>query len=176
MSVPGLVGSVHESDAAHWKRNADDPSSSTCGHCVYIRNKAELWREHPWLSPRPAFMGGDWALGCIVCSWRHKNSEIGIRKGKPRGSKLRASTFAAFKFVCHDAQLRYRVQVHSVEAGHRIAMLASHQATLEVLQGCTAARSIGPLAEAIPRPLAVNILEAKAKRSEEQRVGKECQY
>ena len=43
-----LVGSVHESDAAHWKRHRGDPSSSTCGRCLYIRNKADFMREHSW--------------------------------------------------------------------------------------------------------------------------------
>ena len=37
-----LVGSVHESDAVHWMRHGEDPSSSTCGRCLYIRNKAEF--------------------------------------------------------------------------------------------------------------------------------------
>ena len=40
-----LLGSVHESDAAHWKRHCGEPSSSTCCRCLYIRNKAELQRE-----------------------------------------------------------------------------------------------------------------------------------
>jgi hypothetical protein len=71
----GELGSVHESDVAHWERHSEDPSSSTCCRCIYIQNKAEYWREHPWLSPRPKFMGGDWALGCDVCSWRHKYAE-----------------------------------------------------------------------------------------------------
>ena len=171
----GLVGSVNESDAVHWVRHAEDPSSSTCGRCLYIRNKAELWREHPWLSPRPKFMGGDWALGCDVCSWRYKSPERENHTGKCAGSKLRASTFAAFKFVCHISgrTLRIRVQAHSVHAGHRIAILASHRAS-KVLPACTAidlhdrppvtdARSTGPLAETISRPLAEINLEAKTK-------------
>jgi len=166
----GLVGSVHESDVVHWERHSEDPSSSTCGRCIYIRIKAELRREHPWLSPRPKFMGGDWALGCDVCSWRYKYSERENHKGKRAGSKLRASTFAGFKFVCHGSgwSLRKRVQAHSVHAGHRIAILASHRASKD-LPACTAidlhdrppatdARSIGPLAETISRPLAVNNL------------------
>ena len=37
-----LVGSVHESDAVHWMRHGEDPSSSTCGRCLYIRNKADF--------------------------------------------------------------------------------------------------------------------------------------
>ena len=69
-----LVGSVHESDAAHWKRHGEDPSASTCGRCIYILNKAELYVQHPWLSPRPSFMGGRWRLGCDACSWRYKHS------------------------------------------------------------------------------------------------------
>ena len=46
-----LVGCVHESDAQHWKRHYGDPSSRTCGRCHFIRNKAELLRDFPWLSP-----------------------------------------------------------------------------------------------------------------------------
>ena len=73
-----LVGSVHQSDAAHWKRHGEDPSASTCGRCFYIRNKADFMREHPWLTPRPTFMGGYWRLGCGVCSWRYKSAGFEI--------------------------------------------------------------------------------------------------
>ena len=64
-----LVGDVHESDASHWNRHMG-PSSSTCGRCLYIRHKAEFRREHPWLRPRPAHMGGPWRLGCDARHWR----------------------------------------------------------------------------------------------------------
>ena len=132
-----LAGSVHESDAAHWMRHGEDPSASTCGRCLHIRNKAELWREHPWLTPRPSFMGGHWRLGCDVCSWRYKNSDRETHKGN-RGCKLRASKFAAFEFVCHESarRLRISVQAHSIEEGHRIAVLASRRASRE-LPACT---------------------------------------
>ena len=61
-----LVGTVHESDESHWKRHCGHPSSSTCGRCFYIRHKAELHLDFPWLSERPAHMGGSWCLGCDV--------------------------------------------------------------------------------------------------------------
>ena len=82
----GLVGSVHESDVFHWERHSGEPSSSTCGRCIYIRNKAELGRDYPWLSPRPGFMKGDWALGCDVCSWRCKYGERENQNGKRAGA------------------------------------------------------------------------------------------
>ena len=85
-----LVGSVHESDAAHWMRHGEDPSSRQCGRCLYIRNKAEFSLDYPWLQPRPLFMGGHWRLGCNACSWQSRNSERDKHEGK-RGCKVRAS-------------------------------------------------------------------------------------
>ena len=156
MQDEDLVGSVHESDAVHWMRHGEDPSSSTCGRCLYIRNKAEFYLDYRWLQPRPLFMGGNWRLGCNVCSWRSKNSEREKHEGK-RGCKVRASTFAAFNFVCHESarRLRIKVQAHSLEEGHRIAVLASNRASRE-LPACTAIDSHD-------RPLAVDIVEAKTK-------------
>ena len=84
----GLVGSALESDVVHWERHSGEPSSSTCGRCIYIRNKAELRRDYPWLSPRPGHMKGDWALGCDVCSWRCKCGERENQNGKRVGNKV----------------------------------------------------------------------------------------
>ena len=88
--VEDLVGSVHESDFAHWMRHGDEPSSSTCGRCTFLRNKAEFRREYPWLTPRPTFMGGHWRLGCDVCSWRCKNSE---REKHKREARVQSAGF-----------------------------------------------------------------------------------
>ena len=123
-----LVGSVHESDAAHWMRHSADPSSKTCCRCNYIRNKAELHREHPWLKPRPSFMGGRWRLGCDCCKWMYSNSRRETHPGR-RGCKLRASIFANFNFVCNaDYRVMHdRIRAHSAESGHRVSAIASHR-------------------------------------------------
>ena len=92
------AGSVHESDVAHWRRHSAEPSSKKCCRCNYIRNKAELHREHPWLKPRPSCMGGRWRLGCDCCKWMSSNSQQETHVGR-RGSKVRSCTFANFKFV-----------------------------------------------------------------------------
>ena len=102
-----LVGSVHESDVDHWKRHGVEPSLSPCGPCIFIPNKAELQREHPWLTPRPSFMGGHWRLGCDACHWLSKNSQREQHQGR-RGCKVRASCLAAFNFVPNGVEFQIR--------------------------------------------------------------------
>ena len=67
------VGSVQESDVDHWKRHSTELASIQCCRCKFIRHKADLQREHPWLKARPSFMGGHWRLGCDVCHWMSSN-------------------------------------------------------------------------------------------------------
>ena len=123
-----LTGSVHESDVAHWSRHSAEPSSKKCCRCNYIRNKAQLHREHPWLKPRPSCMGGRWRLGCDCCKWMSSNSQQETHVGR-RGSKVRSSSFANFNFVNNGPYyvLHNRIQAHSVTTGHRVAILASHR-------------------------------------------------
>ena len=64
-----VVGSVQESDVDHWKRHSTQLAAIQCCRCNFIRHKADLQREHPWLKARHAFMGGRWRLGCDVCHW-----------------------------------------------------------------------------------------------------------
>ena len=88
------VGSVHESDEAHWNRHSGDPSSRNCCRCFYIRHKAEFRRDHPWLRPRPAHMGSHWRLGCDACHLMSKKSQAEKREL----GWTRACVWAGFEF------------------------------------------------------------------------------
>ena len=160
-AVGGNVGSVHESDETHWKQHSGDPSSSSCCRCFYIRRKAELRREFPWLGPRPTHMGGHWRLGCDVCHWMRSNKKKEIHQGR-RGSNERASVFAGFNFLRNAAAgiIRDRLNHHRCEEGHKIAVGASHQLAKALPASTVAAtETIQPLADNVSQPLAGNMAE-----------------
>ena len=122
------VDSVHETDAAHWKRHGSETASQNYCRCNYIRNKAELHRGHPWLTPRPSFMDGPWRLGCDCCSWMSSNSQQEKHVGR-RGGKVRSSVFANFNLVYNgfNRALQNRIQAHSETTGHKAAIRAAHR-------------------------------------------------
>ena len=145
------MGSVHESDAAHWERHSTDATAhGKCCRCNFIRAKAEFKREHPWLTPRPIHMGGRWRLGCDVCAWKHSNAGR-ERHETRRGNTHRASKWANSQFYCHGlfVELRYRVKAHAADAGHRASVIAS-QRCLEQLTP----RLLSAGHDVIDRPLA----------------------
>ena len=120
------VGSVHESDESHWKRHSGDPSSRTCCRCFYIRHKAGLRRDHPWLRPRPAHMGSHWRLGCEVCHCV-RNCSKGEKRGKgfPWGINKYPNVWADYNFSNNGtgglARIKNRIQAHRRRPGHTIA-------------------------------------------------------
>ena len=95
-----MVGSVHESDADHWRRHSSQRCANKCCRCNFIRHKAELQREAPWCQPRSSFMGGPWRLGCDVCQWRVSSKTKEHHTGRRR-SDFRARLFAKYGFVCN---------------------------------------------------------------------------
>ena len=132
-------------DAAHWRRHGAHPDSKKCGRCIFIRSKADLLREHPWLTPRPSYMGGHWRLGCSVCRWMFSNSQKETHHGR-RGCKVRASVFASFNFMppgfLH--RLHDRVRAHGIEDGHRLAVIASRKSS-KMLPACERTQYVLPL-------------------------------
>ena len=119
-TVAPCVGSVLESDAAHWQAHRGKLGAETCCRCLYIQNKAQLQREAPWCSPRPGFMGGRWRLGCDVCAW-NKTVQCREKHGsKRRGNDVRANFFASYSFgtqgvhfgVAHARILAHATHVH----------------------------------------------------------------
>ena len=145
------MGSVHESDAAHWERHSTDATAhGKCCRCNFIRAKAEFKREHPWLTPRPIHMGGRWRLGCDVCAWKYSNA--GRERHETRGGTThRASKWANSQFFCHGSSwvLRNRVKAHAAEAGHRATVIASQRCLQQLPPRLLSA---GP--DVIDRPLA----------------------
>ena len=126
-----IASSVHESDWDHWQRHSPQPESHNCGRCNFIREKAEFLRNYPWLEPRPTFMGDDWKFGCNACRWLMLNAKKREQHSGRRGCQVRACAFSRFQVSCDKKMsvLHDRLQAHSREAGHRMAVSAVQRAS-----------------------------------------------
>lgn len=80
VTTPACVGSVTETDAQHRKRHPK--VQPNCPRCMYLQWSPH-WEKHygshrsevrsqkvatVWLAPRPARLGGFWAIGCRFCA------------------------------------------------------------------------------------------------------------
>ena len=99
-----------ETEESHLRRHPIyDPA---CARCAF-RKYGAAWRSmatwkprydsvvsHSWLAERPAYMGGSWALGCLVCaSAAAARGNLPSRKRRLCGkwnSEHRASTWSRF--------------------------------------------------------------------------------
>ena len=150
---------VQEPDAAHWERHSAQPSSQTCSRCNFIRNKAHLQREHPWLTPRPIFMGGPWRLGCDLCAWMFAHAERENHRGR-QGCKTRACAFAKYQFGSCQAPyktIRDGINAHQNVSGHRAAVIASQRCSQQLPQQMSAKPdgiTYRPLAMMVPTMIA----------------------
>ena len=75
------VGTVEETDAEHLQRHTGLARRS-CPRCLYLVRRSEMERQATsrggitWLTQRPSFLGGSWALGCCVCAAARKDEGI----------------------------------------------------------------------------------------------------
>lgn len=80
VTTPACVGAVTETDAQHRKRHPE--AQPDCPRCMYLQWRPH-WEKHygshrsevcsqkvatVWLAPRPARLGGFWAIGCCFCA------------------------------------------------------------------------------------------------------------
>ena len=85
------VGTVEETDAEHLQRHTGLARRS-CPRCLYLVRRSEMERQATsrggikWLSQRPSFLGGSWALGCCVCAAARK-SEVIVQARRERAAR-----------------------------------------------------------------------------------------
>jgi hypothetical protein len=103
------AGTVHETNEEHLRRHTGLIRRS-CPRCFYVGRQAALERCATsiagvmWLSPRPTFLGGSWALGCCICGAARKAPAIvQARKERRTGSPChRAFGRSGCKFACYE--------------------------------------------------------------------------
>ena len=85
------VGTVEETDAEHLQRHTGLARRS-CPRCLYLVRRSEMERQATsrggitWLTQRPSFLGGSWALGCCVCAAARK-SEVIVQARRERAAR-----------------------------------------------------------------------------------------
>jgi hypothetical protein len=138
-----VLGSVEETDAQH-RRSCT--LAENCPRCFWSMRTQEIKRvasistsssggvrkKLSWISHRPLFLGGDWALGCFVCAaatacrtkhsvqnqsipcqYINSRARLGCRWAQYKINRI--STFSALHAAC---------SAHATRKGHRLAVAA----------------------------------------------------
>ena len=143
-----VVLSAVETDEQHKFRHPTFQSS--CPRCAFL-NHGSHWKRFAawkvdskvctsWLSPRPAHMGGDWALGCQACAALLETRTNVTTKEKPRRgkwqAKLRANKWARFRVT---RLLKPSLATAAVSNHHRSKFHRQAVLQLQALDAKTAA-------------------------------------
>ena len=108
--VEDTIGPCMDTDEQHKLRHPTFEVS--CSRCVFMKYGSR-WRRlatckgfganvcRSWLSPKPSYMGGQWALGCLPCAALLERQRESAKDNAKRGcgkwqASLRASKWARF--------------------------------------------------------------------------------
>ena len=139
------LGLASETDAQHAARHPI--FRRACARCVYGASRGILERSYGsykhgsgdrvlrtiWLAPRPARLGGDWAVGCTFCATlRQKRADAldacrregRLRPQRRRGPRDANTAWARFEIRSPDQIAARGVRQHAETQQHRVAVKA----------------------------------------------------